>query len=158
MKKGARKIPDWTRASDLHRFMSKVEKVNRGHGSDCWEWTACKCSLGYGVFAIHPGRFKAHRVAKAWFHGPLDRSKEIDHLCRNPSCVNPDHLEEVSAQINTLRGESLQAQNAVKTHCPKGHPYDLFNTYYPPKGGRECRECVRQSQRRYQARKKAAAK
>ena len=44
-------------------------------------------------------------------------------FCRNPACVNPDHLEPVSIRENLLRGVGPSAQHAKKTHCPAGHSY-----------------------------------
>lgn len=38
------------------------------------------------------------------------------------------------------------------THCPQGHPYDEANTIYATGGGRKCRLCVQERQRRWQAR------
>jgi WhiB family redox-sensing transcriptional regulator len=36
--------------------------------------------------------------------------------------------------------------NASKTHCKRGHPFDLANTYYAPSGERRCRACLRDAQ------------
>ncbi|NED52837.1 HNH endonuclease, partial [Micromonospora aurantiaca] len=69
-----------------------------------------------------------------------------DHLCRNRACVNVTHLEIVTNRINILRGETLQAANAAKTHCIRGHEFTPENTYVK-NGGRDCRTCARERQR-----------
>jgi hypothetical protein len=77
----------------------------------------------------------------------------LDLLCRNRRCVNPAHLEPVTTRQNLLRGETFQAANAAKTECPQGHPYDDDNTYpIPNGGGRGCRKCRREADRRYRLR------
>jgi hypothetical protein len=45
---------------------------------------------------------------------------------------------------------------AVKTHCPSGHPYSEDNTYIHPTGQRVCRTCRREQQRAWLERKRAA--
>lgn len=39
---------------------------------------------------------------------------------------------------------SIGVENRLKTHCPKGHPYDAVNTRWKD-GARSCRECNRQA-------------
>lgn len=74
---------------------------------------------------------------------PQGHNLEIDHICRNRGCVNPSHLRLITHRENTLCGIGITARNATVTHCPQGHPYDLFNTYHRPDGGRECKICMR---------------
>jgi hypothetical protein len=72
---------------------------------------------------------------------------KLDHLCRNPACVRPDHLEAVTARENTLRGIGPTAVNALKTHCVHGHEFTPENTRM--KGIRRvCRECQRAANRK----------
>lgn len=126
------------------RFWAKVEKTE-----GCWNWTGVLAGGRYGQLMMgHRASVYAHRFSYELHREPIPEGMEIDHLCRNTRCVNPDHLEVVTPRENRLRSESLPAQNAKKTHCPKGHLYDEENTYTDPKGRREYRECVRQRQRR----------
>ncbi len=134
------------------RFWSKVDR-----GPGCWEWTASK-STGYGRFTIRKGTIPvAHRVAWELLRGPIPSGMQLDHLCRNRACVNPDHLEPVSCQVNLLRGETRAASNVVKVRCPQEHPYDDENTYLDKRGARSCRECKRARHREYMATRRAAA-
>lgn len=80
----------------------------------------------------------------------------IDHLCRNPLCVRPDHLEQVTPRENLLRGVGPSAKAAKKTHCPQGHPYAGENLGIHRNGNRWCRTCHRENQlRRYHKKKEA---
>ncbi len=63
---------------------------------------------------------------------------QLDHLCRNRQCVNPEHLEEVTASENTRRQDHAGRR---KTECPRGHPYDDGNTRINSQGKRVCRAC-----------------
>ncbi|MBO0885095.1 MAG: HNH endonuclease [Mycobacterium sp.] len=84
----------------------------------------------------------AHRIAYTWLVGPIPEGFDLDHLCRVRSCVNPAHLEPVPRRTNLLRGRTIPAANAAKTHCPHGHPYDDTNTVRN-KTGRLCLACRR---------------
>ncbi|MCA1572428.1 MAG: HNH endonuclease [Chloroflexi bacterium] len=81
----------------------------------------------------------AHRWSYETFVGPIPEALALDHLCRNRSCVNPEHLEPVTAGENIRRGET-GLLNRSKTCCPAGHEYDAENTYIW-RGGRRCRRC-----------------
>jgi hypothetical protein len=123
---------------------------------NCWEWQRGRIPDGYGVAFDRATRrhIGAHRVYYEELVGPIPDGMTIDHLCRNPACVNPGHLEPVTMRENNLRGESPWAQNARKTHCPAGHPYDEANTRIGTKGDRKCRACERE----YAARKRRERK
>ncbi len=114
------------------RFWSKVAKT-----PTCWNWTAYRNAKGYGQFRFQDRAHYAHRVSYMLTRGPIPIGRQLDHLCRNPSCVRPEHLEIVTPLVNTLRGEPAQ-----RTHCPHGHAYDEENTYW--RGNKRfCRACHR---------------
>lgn len=133
-------IPDLS-PSDLSRFYSKVKKTN-----NCWIWTSKKHVRGYGLFNIKGVSYRAHRIAFQLSGSVLDPRMVLDHLCKNTSCVNPEHLEEVTHAENTMRGISFTALNSKKTQCPKGHEYDRVDY----RGRRCCSVCTKKIQREWQ--------
>jgi len=126
----------------LRRFESKVSKSVM-----CWQWTGCTVRLGYGRFSIAGVPMAAHRAAYQLFVGPIPKGLDIDHLCRNPGCVNPSHLEPVTRRENTLRGFGRPAVQARQVRCKRGHEFSAENTQAEKDGSRRCRECRRASQR-----------
>lgn len=139
-------------------FWSRVAFSQAG----CWNWTGCKSLLGYGKLKIDGKYWMAHRFAYNEVVDTLPRHEpkgyELDHLCRNPSCVRPDHLELVTHRENVLRGVATSAIHAKKTYCPVGHPLYGPNLYVPPSGNvRMCRAC-RKVQSKHGNRKRYKAK
>lgn len=84
----------------------------------------------------------AHRWSYENYCESIPKGLTIDHLCKTRSCVNPDHLEAVTSQVNNRRSNSASAKNAKVTHCPKNHPYNKENTYIRTDvAGRGCNIC-----------------
>lgn len=136
---------DCTPAVD--RVLAKI-KV---HPLGCWEFTG-GLTDGYGrVNALVGGRRRpvtAHRITYEDAVGPIPDGWHVDHLCFNPRCVNPAHLEAVPPDENTRRmwragRGNTGAANRAKTHCIHGHPFDEANTRVTPQGHRSCRTCAR---------------
>jgi len=120
------------------RFWSKVRKTK-----GCWEWTGHVRPDGYATFNGPGGKTTyVHVFAYELEAGPIPKGLTLDHLCRTRRCVRRDHLEAVTNRVNVLRGNGIAAQNARKTHCSQGHPYDSKNTYVDRLGKRYCRTCV----------------
>jgi hypothetical protein len=98
----------------------------------CWVWTGYKNSKGYGQLSHHRVVYRAHR----WFYellvGEIPEGLELDHLCQNRACVNPDHLEPVTHLVNVGRGS-----RASQLLCKRGHGYMLR------RGRRHCDKCYR---------------
>jgi len=118
-------------------------------GDGCWLWTASLNDSGYGQ--VNPGGrgnpLRAHRVLYEALVGPIPKGMTIDHLCRNRSCVRPDHMEIVTRAENVRRGVGGQMTHLralAKTHCKRGHllvgaPLQrLRNGYF----ARRCRPCA----------------
>jgi hypothetical protein len=122
--------------------------------SDCWVWTAARTTDGYGCFKDGPKQVMAHRFAYEQVIGPIPDGHQIDHLCRNPSCVRPEHLEPVTPRENTLRGTGPSAVHARKTHCIHGHEFTDANTYMHD-GQRKCRACQKTAHERLKRRRSA---
>lgn len=117
--------------------------------SGCWEWQGTRNTESYGRLQVNGRTKAAHRFGYEIVVGPIPPGLVIDHLCRNTSCVNPDHLEPVTNKVNILRGEGYAARSARKVSCPKGHAYDADNTWRDGRGFRYCRACRRsRAQRR----------
>ena len=107
----------------------------------CWIFDGNIRSDGYGSMnmIVHGrGVSPAHRISYLLFNGSLVVGKEINHICRNKSCVNPDHLEQITHSGNMLW------RNFTKTHCLNGHEYTPENTIWDAsmrcKRCRKCRE------------------
>ncbi len=83
------------------RFASKIESDPE---TGCWNWTGARDRHGYGRFGIRGKTVFAHRFMYQISVGDIPDDMVIDHLCRNPSCCNTDHLEIVTQGENVRRG------------------------------------------------------
>ena len=126
--------------TNIERFWSHVRKDSN---NECWIWLSSLTEDGYGIFWIdHYHNIRAHRYLYELVKGKIPDGLVIDHLCRNPKCVNPNHLEAVTNKENLLRGNGFGGVNSRKTHCKRGHELTPENIYGGIKGrGRDCKLC-----------------
>lgn len=152
-------IPVFSEAQN-RRFWAKVDPTGF-----CWNWTGGTVK-GYGAFnAGSVGKFQSHRIAYTMLLGQIPKGLEIDHLCRNTLCVNPDHLEPVTREENQRRIPNNQARQGrppwvvsgkdVTGKCIRGHEYTEMNTYTYKDGRTECRTCKKINAANYRARRRA---
>lgn len=103
-------------APAIKRFWSYVNR-----SSVCWEYSGYLDPNGYGKFSYLGESVYAHVFSKSLTE-KIDCRKECDHLCRNPSCVRPDHLEQVTHHTNVMRSHIAVATiNNKKAKCVNGH-------------------------------------
>jgi hypothetical protein len=116
----------------------------------CWSWLLAKDRDGYGAANWKRKRIPAHRLS--YLAHREDLPPELDHTCRQRSCVNPDHLEAVSHAENMRRAKLTG--RARQTHCASGHEFTSDNTI-TSKNARRCRTCLHEIQARYRQRRRA---
>lgn len=105
----------------------------------CFTWRGA-ATCGYGAVSFRGKQVRAHRVVYEHFRGAIDEGKQLHHICGNPSCCNPWHLQVVDAREHTyLDGAPAIARR--KTHCKRGHPLIGDNLYIRTEGRRQCRAC-----------------
>jgi hypothetical protein len=125
----------------VERILARIAIDER----ECWAWQGATC-FGYGVVGMgrrSDGTQQTHRALYEIVVGPVPDGMQLDHLCRNRACCNPDHLEVVTRRENIMRGESTAAINARKTHCKRGHEFTPENVHRGPTGARQCITCTR---------------
>jgi hypothetical protein len=120
---------------------------------DCWEWTGSRGHAGHGN-VHHQGRSHlTHRLVWEDMCGPIPDGLELDHLCRNPPCCNPSHLDPVTHAENMRRG--IQSFSG-RIRCGKGHLLTPMTVIARAADGRQqCRACRNEARRARRARKRA---
>lgn len=136
------------------KALQRVLRDARESGG-CWLPALKGDRKGYVRVKVQGRSMPVHRLSYAAHKGPIPDGLTIDHLCRNPACFNPEHLEAVTVEENIRRGTQGQWQ-ASKTHCVRGHEFTPENIYRPPgTNERACRECGRINGRKNDAIRRA---
>jgi hypothetical protein len=116
--------------------------------SGCWLWTGAVNKLGYAhINVTNVGKRShlapAHRLSYILFKGDVPADLVIDHKCRTPSCVNPDHLEPVTQSENLRRSPLVCCD--ITGMCMSGrHRMTGDNIRDRGNGWRECKACQRE--------------
>ncbi|WP_261526143.1 HNH endonuclease signature motif containing protein [Burkholderia multivorans] len=120
----------------------------------CWIWFGAHQPTGYGQLWNGERPEQAHRISYRLYCGPIPEGSEIDHRCKNPWCVNPNHLEAVTHAVNMHRSNTEMGRNARKTHCKRGHELTGNNLLIANNGSRQCRICTNWRAREAKRRKR----
>ena len=135
------------RFNTIERFVRKIDFHSSPIG--CWIW---KGSLGgrtqittsYGRLYLNDKNVMAHRFSFEFFNKkPIPDGFHIDHLCCNPKCVNPNHLELVTLRENMLRAKNPLSIQASKMFCKRNHPLFGDNVYISKSNTRKCKTCTK---------------
>ena len=118
----------------------------------CWHWTGNPTPTGYGMLGIKKQMRYAHRIAYEHFNGPIPDGMTIDHICKNPGCVNPQHLRMLSRSENCRQTGGRPSRRLEK--CQRGHPMSGWNLIIKADGERGCRACKNASKKRARDRKR----
>lgn len=145
--------------AQLARFQRQIKPNDNG----CWIWQGTGSPDGYGHFQPAAGekRWMAHKWSYTMHKGAIPDGMQVDHKCHTDDtscpggagcthrkCVNPAHLEVVTASENTKRQRHYKR---ARTACPKGHLYAGDNLIEGSDGKRRCRECDRARKRASQS-------
>lgn len=103
--RGIKSLPRKAKTSTLYYYDGKPKFRKKANG--CWEWTASKNKKGYGLCNGEDSML-AHVQVYVDTYGPVPDGMEVDHTCSNRPCVNPDHLEAVTHQVNIQRGSKTK--------------------------------------------------
>lgn len=127
----------WTLEKVTEVFWTRVRKTET-----CWIWEGYKDANGYGKASWNGRHMWSHRMAFILTRGYEPVGLDLDHLCKNPICCNPDHLDPVTHTVNVQRA-------LLQTHCKRGHKFTPENSYYRPDRKPEelnkmCRTCLAQ--------------
>lgn len=131
-----------------NNFWDRVDK-----NGDCWLWIGSTNGLGYGEIRIKQIKYYVHRLLFQLTNGKIPSGTELDHLCSEPRCCNPSHLEAVD-HLENVRRAAKPKPHLLKTHCIRGH--DFYETQFFRKDGkgRGCRKCVNITSKNFAERKK----
>lgn len=95
-------------------FLPRERYVTKdcGHLTPCWIWqgahTGNNSRPGYGYIRVGKRTVYMHRYFYEEKYGEIPSNLEIDHLCRQTLCVNPEHVEPVTPAENNRRKPNIK--------------------------------------------------
>lgn len=121
-------VPMRYRRGHSGRVQERYRVEDRGHTTPCWIWQLSTNEWGYGKFDMRVNGARKTVRAHRWYYeqarGSVPNGLQLDHLCRVRRCVNPDHLEPVTAAVNTERSKAarldVQAVTVIKELLREG--------------------------------------
>jgi hypothetical protein len=97
--------------------------------SGCWIWDAYCDANGYArIYNRERKRIEwAHRYSYEAHKAPLAAGYEVDHVCQQTNCVNPDHLDAVTKAEHARR--TMERLGKDRRHLAAAHLRRLNMTY-----------------------------
>lgn len=140
-----------TRETDM---LAKLTERSKRRDNGCWEWLGARMPSGHGQMQGPDGRVVlTHRIAYELLVGPIPLGLVLDHLCQNPPCMNPTHLEPVTHRENTRRHRLLNRSDV----CTKCGANDWMSHKLPSGAiGRRCRPCTNTRSAAYKRHRRAS--
>lgn len=103
------------------KIRENVKIEDRGHDTPCHIWQGGDSGTGrgggYPRMSLDGQTVAVHIVSFVNEHGYVPGKKQVDHLCNQRMCCNPDHLEMVTHKQNQKR-KALRASTAFKKEVP----------------------------------------
>ena len=119
----------------VEQFLTQV-RIDSDTG--CWNWRGKTNLYGYGTTSYKGRSVAVHRLAWILYRTDLTPGLYIHHQCENHSCVNPEHLQSVTAEEHGIKHQG------DRSFCKNGHPLNAENTYtFPGTKKIVCRACRR---------------
>ena len=96
------------RRSEIHQKVYANVRIDPETGCHIWQGSDSGNGRGGGYprMCLNGQTVAVHRVMYTHVHGYIPGKKQIDHLCRNRMCVNPNHLEMVTHRENQRRRDN----------------------------------------------------
>lgn len=136
----------WRRSSKFSHdtwkhLLSRSRKLKNG----CRVWRGCRTKKGYGQIGVGHGRNEyVHRTAWKLKKGKIPKGLCVLHRCDNPSCFEIRHLFlGTKATNNADMARKGRHYRQKQTHCLRGHLLSGNNLKPMKSGARQCRACVR---------------
>lgn len=139
------------------RIKARVTITDRGYATPCWISDRATTATGYTRIRVDRRSQATHRMAYIAWVGPLADDQEIDHLCRQRACCNPQHLEAVTHRENIRRSDTAWALIHRTRRCKRGHEMTEDNVRLLTNGAQACRTCIREWNRERMRVRRASA-
>jgi len=117
--------------------------------SGCWHSSFKTSDTGYVQLSFRGSKAFQHRLSYQMYKGSIPNGLYVLHTCDNRKCWNPDHLW-LGTISDNKQDELRKGRNyeASRTHCPRGHAYEVHGVRAGKSQWRKCTLCQRAKERR----------
>ena len=107
---------DWMRKDKIiSKILTRIKEVDHGYKTKCWDWQGPDSGSGrgggYPRMCLDGATVAVHIVIYVCCFGYIHGKRQVDHLCNNRMCCNPDHLEAVTYKTNQKRRDQRNKCN-----------------------------------------------